>query len=353
MANQKALKDPNFVSTMIGESSAVAGETARVKVNPSTGAVLTEVDGGSGSAVTIADAADVAQGAVADAVVAAGAAGTVSAKLRRITTDLAAILLNIAPIEQTGLSAGALNADLVASTDVSAYARVSIQVAGTWSGTLIAQNSNDNTNWATTNVSSTGANFTNVTSNGVYTFVVKAKYFRFRMLGYSSGTATGVAEFLSTPSTEPSYVTASQTGTWTVQPGNTANTTPWLANTSTPYPSAATPLTAASGNVANAAAAATLAGTSGKTTYITGFEITGSGATLGAAVTVTVTGTISGTLSYTYAAIAGALLANTPLVVEFPVAIPASATNTAIVVSCPALGGGNTNNTTVAHGYQL
>lgn len=40
----------------------------------------------------IADGADVAQGATADAVVAAGAAGTVSAKLRRLTTDLGGIL---------------------------------------------------------------------------------------------------------------------------------------------------------------------------------------------------------------------------------------------------------------------
>lgn len=44
--------------------------------------------GGGGGAVTVADGADVAEGATADAVVAAGAAGTVSAKLRRISTDM-------------------------------------------------------------------------------------------------------------------------------------------------------------------------------------------------------------------------------------------------------------------------
>lgn len=71
------------------------------------------------------------------------------------------------------------------------------------------------------------------------------------------------------------------------------------------------------------------------------------------AVTVTVVGTISGTLSYTTAAVAGVLLPNTPLIVEFSVAIPGSAINTAIVVTCPALGAGNTNSTVVAHGYQL
>mgnify|MGYP001582767201 CR=1 FL=1 len=119
------------------------------------------------------------------------------------------------------------------------------------------------------------------------------------------------------------------------------------------YPSGATAITAASGNVANATAAATLAAVAGKTTYITGFEVTGSGATLGSIVTVTVTGTITTTLSYTVAAIAGALLINTPLIVAFPVAIPASAANTTIVVSMPALGAGNTNATVVAHGYQV
>lgn len=44
--------------------------------------------GGGGGAATIADGADVAEGATTDAVVAAGAAGTVSAKLRRLTTDM-------------------------------------------------------------------------------------------------------------------------------------------------------------------------------------------------------------------------------------------------------------------------
>lgn len=121
----------------------------------------------------------------------------------------------------------------------------------------------------------------------------------------------------------------------------------------TAYPNTATPITASSGNVANASAVATLAASATKITYITGFEVTGSGATLGSAVTITVVGTITGTLSYTTAAIAGALLGNVPLIVEYPVAIPGSAINTAIVVTVPALGAGNTNSTVVAHGYQL
>lgn len=55
--------------------------------------------GGGGGASTIADGADVAEGATTDAVVAAGAAGTVSAKLRRLTTDTDAIKTSVAAID--------------------------------------------------------------------------------------------------------------------------------------------------------------------------------------------------------------------------------------------------------------
>lgn len=48
-----------------------------------------------GGAVTIADGADVAEGAIADAIVAAGAAGTVSAKLRRTTQGIDDLKTNI------------------------------------------------------------------------------------------------------------------------------------------------------------------------------------------------------------------------------------------------------------------
>lgn len=125
-------------------------------------------------------------------------------------------------------------------------------------------------------------------------------------------------------------------------------------NTISDYPSGAIPVTASSGNVANASAVATLpASVGGRTTYITGFEITGSGATAALVVTVTVANTVSGTLSYTYVFSLGVAVVNQPLIVEFPKAIPGNASNTAIVVTCPASGAGGTNNTVTAHGYQL
>lgn len=125
-----------------------------------------------------------------------------------------------------------------------------------------------------------------------------------------------------------------------------------MADVGAPYAGGGTvALIAGSGNVANASAAATLTGTATTTVYISGFEVTGAGATSAAVVTVTVAGLLGGTRSYTYTFPAGATVACQPLVVTFYPALPASAVNTAIVVTCPAGGTGNTNNTVVAHGF--
>lgn len=112
-------------------------------------------------------------------------------------------------------------------------------------------------------------------------------------------------------------------------------------------------VTASSANVANAAAVATLPAVAAKTTYITGFQITGSGATAALPVIVTVAGLVTGTMNFIYNFAAGVLVGNTPLIVPFTTPIPASAVNTPIVVTCPASGAGGTNNTASAEGYQL
>lgn len=106
-----------------------------------------------------------------------------------------------------------------------------------------------------------------------------------------------------------------------------------------------------SGNVANAIATATLAANSTRSTYLSGFEITGAGATAGLPVTVTITGLVGGTRNYTYVFATGATVANTPIIVEFVPGLISSAINTAVVITCPASGIGGTNNTVVAHGY--
>ena len=111
-----------------------------------------------------------------------------------------------------------------------------------------------------------------------------------------------------------------------------------------------TPITASSTGAA-AALTETLGGVASKTTYITGFEVTGGGATAASVITVTVTGTVSGTLNYNIVVPAGVTTSITPLVVEFTIPIPASALNTSIVVNVPSFGAGNTNAAAVAHGF--
>lgn len=107
--------------------------------------------------------------------------------------------------EITGLSAGALNADLLPSTDVSSFKSFGVQVSGTFSGTLTLQASNDNTNWVSTRY------FPASTSNGTAANVIQGtdvgfgtlgfRYFRIRMTAYASGTANGVVELFTSPMT--------------------------------------------------------------------------------------------------------------------------------------------------------
>src|SRR4030095_4245371 len=119
------------------------------------------------------------------------------------------------------------------------------------------------------------------------------------------------------------------------------------------YPVGALPITETSGIVANAVASASFPVAEGLINYLAGFSITGSGATVGLPVTVTLTGLVTGTLSFVYCATAGSLIANTPLFHTFVPALPASAVETAIAISCPALGLGNTMNVVNMWGYQL
>lgn len=108
---------------------------------------------------------------------------------------------------------------------------------------------------------------------------------------------------------------------------------------------------ATSGNVAAGAAAASIPAVAGKLNYITGFSVTGTGATAGQAVVITVTGLAGGTITFTHASATGVAVGNTPFNYEFPSPMPASAINTAITVSCASLGAGSTNNVTNVFGY--
>lgn len=117
------------------------------------------------------------------------------------------------------------------------------------------------------------------------------------------------------------------------------------------YPNQTTPVSAASGNVANAIAAASLAAVAGKRGYVTGFEITAGGATAAALAEATLAGILGGTATYIFGAPAGAAVQAVPLIVKFQMPIPASAINTAITISLPALGAGNTKAAVAIHGF--
>lgn len=201
--------------------------------------------GGGGAAATVADGADVAQGTTTDA---AGTA-TVIGLLKSLKSDLDTLAGSISSstqfvkgnfTEQASLTAGSLNADLVASTDVSAYKWFSLQVLTIASGgTLTFQGSNDNSTWVAINVmsigsTSTGAYTSTTTTTGIFAQALQFHYLRIRQTAWSSGSSTGVLELYTSP-VGPYPLTSSaaiQSGTWTVQPGNTANTTAWKVDNS-------------------------------------------------------------------------------------------------------------------------
>jgi hypothetical protein len=111
-------------------------------------------------------------------------------------------------------------------------------------------------------------------------------------------------------------------------------------------------IVASSGNIAAATATATLPAVQGRFNYLCGFSITSSGSTAALVVQPVITGLNGGTLTYTYSSVAGVTLANAPLEVSFSTCMPASSPNTAIVVSMPSLGAGNTSTTVNAWGMQ-
>ena len=102
-----------------------------------TGAIVTagdpyKIKSAAGAEATIADGADVTQGTIADAVVVAGAAGTLSAKLRRVTTDIGALLGVSGAVGDATVAAGAVG------TISAKLRRLTTDVAALLTGTILA-----------------------------------------------------------------------------------------------------------------------------------------------------------------------------------------------------------------------
>lgn len=120
-----------------------------------------------------------------------------------------------------------------------------------------------------------------------------------------------------------------------------------------PLPTGANAKVGTSANVANAAATATLPAVSGRTNYITGFQITASGATAALTVNATVTGLKGTAQNYTFVFPAGVDVPATPLIVSFATPMPANAANLAISVTLPASGTGGTHAAVNVQGFDL
>ncbi len=136
-------------------------------------------------------------------------------------------------------------------------------------------------------------------------------------------------------------------GTYTVAQGSGSGTSPWTVKA---VPPGTVFVDSHSGSAS--ATNCTLTGVTGKTTYLAGFAITGLGATSSASIQITTTG-LTNNLTFTLPIVAGATVANPPLIVKFDPALPASATSTAIVVLVPSFGSGNTISSASAFGYQV
>lgn len=165
-------------------------------------------------------------------------------------------------------TAGALNAQLVNAIDLSEYGYWSLQIAETaFVGTLTFYGSNDGTNWigitvTNLNTNGTATSFTVAagTPNSAFGGAATMRFLQVTMTSYSSGTATGILTLFGgdsqlsgssggggnvtvvgplgsqastngvsvTIASDQAAVAVKESGTWTVQPGNTPNTSAWL-----------------------------------------------------------------------------------------------------------------------------
>lgn len=214
---------------------------------------------------------------------------------------------------------------------------VSASITGTWSATLIAEGQLADTTWVQipmylVNTTLPYNSVFSTTSNGTF-LITGGGYFqiRIRATAYTSGTvAVGLDASLAQQT-----IFSSQLGTWTVQPGNTVNTTAWLAKS--PDANLWVTGTAATG----VALTVTLPAVASQFHHIKLLEIEAytTAARTGSATPVLVTSTnLPGSPVWTFAT-AAAIGTTDSKVYTFDSALNSSVAGTATTIVCPATTG--------------
>jgi len=139
------------------------------------------------------------------------------------------------PISIAVSSVTAINNDLIASLDVSAYKFVSLQLIGTWEGTVQFQGSNDNGTFVPLTVQNMGVILSpyvlSATEKGIFTVPISMKFLRVRVTAFTSGSVQGVAFGYKELNTN-GQISAVGTVTGTVSVGNFPAASPISAATS-------------------------------------------------------------------------------------------------------------------------
>ena len=307
------------------------------------------------SSGSISNGADVAEGSTTD---------TASTATDTTAATQTAILKEISKMEQTPASRAVTNAGTFAVTQATGTNLHA--VLDTTSTTAVTQATGTNLHAVLDTTSTTAVTQATGTNLHAVLDATSTSDLSLAQASTTSGQKGGLGQGAVTTAS-PTYVTAQTDplsmdvhgGTRMLIQDTTGTpvdyTTAVLVTPSSDYPSGATAETATSGLVSNTSAVATLATAGGKTTYITGFECTPGSATAGAVVSIVVSGTVSGSMTYdAYATNATTFVpAPTATSVQFSRPIPASATNTTIVVTMGAVGTGGATAVCNAHGYQL
>lgn len=324
--------------------------------------------GGGGGAVTIADNADVTQGALADAASSAGGTGSLSAKLRLVTTQLNTLNTTLGSPFQAG---GALAANQSVNVNQINSVTPLMGNGATGTGSQRITIANDNTiptGWPTaanqTAASAArgeGATGATVPSGSVYMGLnVAGNLTGWTAKAGNTYSSTDVVPGIAVVNTNANgqatmansspVVIASNQASIPVAATLGAETTKNIGTVSQlPYPSGATPYTATATGTTGATTA-TLAGASSVTTYLCGFSIRAN-ATAAATGNATVTGVITATLNFTqWTAPNASGIGVTEMV--FNPCIPASGTNQSVAVVSAAPGTGGVVSVT-AWGYKL